>query len=120
MTDAANDPLQLTPRQRDILDLLAEGLTAVETATVLGIAPRTVRAHCETLRRKLNVNRTRRLPAAYRTLTSGAGAALEVVVAGAAVDELTALAAGLQLVVAAVTVHLCRATEAVRGDVVRP
>ena len=79
MMDATDDPLELTPRQRDILDLLAEGLTAVETATVLGIAPRTVRAHCETLRRKLNVNRTRRLPAAYRTLTSGAVAALEAV-----------------------------------------
>jgi DNA-binding NarL/FixJ family response regulator len=40
------DPVaSLTPRQREILQLLAEGRSAKEIATVLGISPRTVEFH---------------------------------------------------------------------------
>jgi DNA-binding NarL/FixJ family response regulator len=40
------DPVALlTPRQREVLQLLAEGRSAKEIATVLGISPRTVEFH---------------------------------------------------------------------------
>jgi DNA-binding NarL/FixJ family response regulator len=42
----ANDPVTtLTPRQREILQLLAEGRSAKEIAATLGISPRTVEFH---------------------------------------------------------------------------
>ena len=42
----ATDPVaSLTPRQREILQLLAEGRSAKEVAVVLGISPRTVEFH---------------------------------------------------------------------------
>jgi DNA-binding NarL/FixJ family response regulator len=44
--DAASDPTgQLTPRQREILQLLAEGRSAKEIAGTLGISSRTVEFH---------------------------------------------------------------------------
>lgn len=42
-----------TPRERDVLRLLAEGLTNHEIAAALGVKERTVRAHVENLRGKL-------------------------------------------------------------------
>jgi DNA-binding NarL/FixJ family response regulator len=45
-TDAAADPAaELTPRQREILQLLTEGLSAKEIATALDISARTVEFH---------------------------------------------------------------------------
>jgi two-component system, NarL family, nitrate/nitrite response regulator NarL len=43
----------LTPRQRDILALTAEGLTAREIGDALGITANTVRTHRETSLRRL-------------------------------------------------------------------
>ena len=44
--DGAGDPIDmLTPRQREILQLLVEGLSAKEIAATLGISPRTVEFH---------------------------------------------------------------------------
>ncbi|MGO8838116.1 MAG: response regulator [Limisphaerales bacterium] len=43
---SANDPAtSLTPRQREILQLLAEGRSAKEIASTLGVSPRTVEFH---------------------------------------------------------------------------
>jgi DNA-binding NarL/FixJ family response regulator len=60
--------VNFTPRQLDVLSGLARGLTAQEIAVELTISPRTVRAHCDALRRKLGVSRCRLVPAAYRSL----------------------------------------------------
>jgi DNA-binding CsgD family transcriptional regulator len=59
----------LTPRQRQIIRLLATGLSDSEIAERLGIAPRTVRAHCDALRVKLGVEKRRQLLFAYREIT---------------------------------------------------
>lgn len=48
----------ITPRERQILQLLAEGLTMRQVARRLGISPRTVETHVAKLYRKLDV-RTR-------------------------------------------------------------
>jgi DNA-binding NarL/FixJ family response regulator len=45
-SDAADDPISvLTPRQREVLQLLAEGRSAKEVAATLGISARTVEFH---------------------------------------------------------------------------
>lgn len=46
----------LTPRERDILLLLADGETTATTANILGINESTVRTHVERMRSKLSVN----------------------------------------------------------------
>jgi DNA-binding NarL/FixJ family response regulator len=46
--------LQLTPRQREILQLLAEGRSAKDIAGILNISPRTVEFHKYQLMSKLN------------------------------------------------------------------
>lgn len=43
----------LTPREVEVLRLLREGLTAVEIADCLGIAPRTTRGHIEAIKTRL-------------------------------------------------------------------
>jgi DNA-binding CsgD family transcriptional regulator len=43
----------LTPRQKDILCLIAEDLTAKEIADELSISPKTVEFHKEILRKKI-------------------------------------------------------------------
>ena len=58
--------LRLTLRQRQVLMLLARGLTAAEIGDCLSISPRTARMHLDVLRQKLGVPRVRQLPAAYR------------------------------------------------------
>jgi DNA-binding CsgD family transcriptional regulator len=58
--------LRLTMRQRQVLVLLARGLTAAEIGDRLSISPRTARAHLDVLRQKLGAPRVRELPAAYR------------------------------------------------------
>lgn len=59
----------LTPRQRQVLQLLGEGRTMGQIATRLGISPRTVETHVAKLYRKLGV-RTR-LQAISRAATLG-------------------------------------------------
>ena len=60
---------QFTTRQAEIVELLAAGLSNDELGERLGISPRTAKAHCDTLRAKLGVNRRRQIPVAYRIVT---------------------------------------------------
>jgi DNA-binding CsgD family transcriptional regulator len=60
--------VRLSARQRQVLDLIADGYTESEIAAVIGIAPRTVRMHADALRMKLGVGRRRQLPRVYRGL----------------------------------------------------
>lgn len=46
----------LTPRERDVLEGVARGLTNKAIAVELGISPRTVEAHRESLMRKLQIH----------------------------------------------------------------
>ena len=48
----------LTPRERQVISLMAQWKSRHETAAELGIDYETVRAHLFNIRRKLNVNRT--------------------------------------------------------------
>lgn len=59
----------ITDRQRQIIELIAAGCSNEEAARHLGITARTVKAHCDTLRQKLGVERRRQIPAAYLRLT---------------------------------------------------
>jgi DNA-binding NarL/FixJ family response regulator len=65
---AAGDPIRLSARQSQVLAMIADGLTDTEAADRLGISPRTVRMHADTLRVKLGVARRRQLPLAYRRM----------------------------------------------------
>jgi DNA-binding CsgD family transcriptional regulator len=60
---------QITERQRQVIELIAAGCNNEEVAELLGISPRTAKAHCDALRQKLGVNRRRQIPVAYRKLT---------------------------------------------------
>lgn len=53
---AADPVAKLTPRQREILQLLAEGRSAKETAGTLNISPRTVEFHKYQLMESLNIH----------------------------------------------------------------
>ena len=66
---ALRDPDSITPRQLEVIQLIAEGLSNDELGVALGISPRTAKAHCDVLRQKLGVNRRRQIPLAYRLLT---------------------------------------------------
>lgn len=59
----------ITERQREVVELIAAGLSNVEVGRRLGISPRTAKAHSDALRQKLGVPRRRQIPLAYRTLT---------------------------------------------------
>jgi len=59
----------ITPRQREVVALIAAGCSNDEVGQRLGISPRTVKAHCDVLRQKLGVPRRRLIPVAYRSLT---------------------------------------------------
>lgn len=52
------DSIELTPRQREVLQLLAEGKSAKEIGGVLGISPRTVETHKYTMMDQLGVKTT--------------------------------------------------------------
>ena len=67
--EALRDPSSITVRQRQVIQLIAEGRSNEEVGRVLGISPRTAKAHCDTLRLKLGVPRRRQIPLAYRILT---------------------------------------------------
>ena len=66
---ALRDPSSLTARQREVIQMIAQGLSNEEVGQALGISPRTVKAHSDTLRQKLGVPKRRQLPLAYRLLT---------------------------------------------------
>ena len=60
----------LTPRQREVVALIAAGCSNDEVGErLLGISPRTAKAHSDTLRSKLGVSRRRQIPVAFRVLT---------------------------------------------------
>jgi DNA-binding NarL/FixJ family response regulator len=52
-TDALHD--NLTPRERDVLHLVSQGLTDTQVAQRLSISPRTVNFHLSSIYRKLEV-----------------------------------------------------------------
>jgi len=60
---------RITARQRQVVELIAAGCSNEEVGQLLGISPRTAKAHCDVLRQKLGVARRRQIPVAYRTLT---------------------------------------------------
>ena len=66
---ALRDSSRLTNRQREVVALIAQGLSNEELGQELGISPRTAKAHCDVLRQKLGVPRRRQIPLAYRLLT---------------------------------------------------
>jgi ATP/maltotriose-dependent transcriptional regulator MalT len=61
--------LRITERQREVVGLIAAGMSNDEVGERLGISPRTAKAHCDVLRQKLGVSRRRQIPVAYRLLT---------------------------------------------------
>jgi non-specific serine/threonine protein kinase len=61
--------IKLSHRQKQVLTLLADGLTDEGIALRLGISPRTARAHVEALKMKLGVTRRREIPSAFHRLT---------------------------------------------------
>ena len=60
---------KLTERQREVVELIAAGLSNDEVGERLGISPRTAKAHSDVLRQKLGVLRRRQIPVAYRLQT---------------------------------------------------
>ena len=64
----AERPLHLTPRQREILLLLAEGVRAKQIAERLLLSETTVRNHIRAILRELNVNSQLEAVAIARTL----------------------------------------------------
>ncbi len=60
---------RITDRQREVVELIAAGLSNDEVGERLGISPRTAKAHSDVLRQKLGVSRRRQIPVAYRLLT---------------------------------------------------
>lgn len=55
MPDEIPNWLHLNARERDVLNLVAEGLTDVEIGLRLNISPKTVNYRIETLKRRFNV-----------------------------------------------------------------
>jgi DNA-binding CsgD family transcriptional regulator len=64
-----DDRIKFTDRQRQVIQLIAEGCSNEEIAGRLGVTTRTAKAHCDALRTKLGVTRRRYLPLAYRSVT---------------------------------------------------
>jgi DNA-binding NarL/FixJ family response regulator len=56
LTERAGGGPRLTPRELQVAELVAEGLTNQAIASRLSVAPRTAEAHVENIRRKLKVN----------------------------------------------------------------
>src|SRR5919108_924142 len=55
----------ITPRQKQVVELIAAGCSNEEVGERLGISPRTAKAHCDVLRQKPGVARRRQIPRAY-------------------------------------------------------
>jgi len=49
-------PLDLTPREEQVVALIADGLTSYEIGRELGMCKRTVDAHAEHVRKKLGLH----------------------------------------------------------------
>ena len=64
-----DSPVTITERQRQVVELIAAGCSNEEIGQLLGISPRTAKAHADALRQKLGVPRRRQIPVAYRTQT---------------------------------------------------
>ena len=65
---ALQEPV-ITSRQRQVVELIAQGLSNEEIGVALGISPRTAKAHSDALRQKLGVTRRRQIPVAFRIAT---------------------------------------------------
>jgi DNA-binding CsgD family transcriptional regulator len=72
MEEVGEGVIRLSARQHDVLLLIARGHTDSEIAARLGIAPRTVRQHCDALKVKFNVRRRRELLRFVHALDSAA------------------------------------------------
>ena len=59
----------ITARQRQVIELIAQGMSNEEVGVELGISPRTAKAHSDALRQKLGVPKRRQIPIAFRLLT---------------------------------------------------
>ena len=55
-TTAPEQPPKLTPREEDVLTLLAKGYTIANAASLLGISPNTVDGYAKAIYRKLNIS----------------------------------------------------------------
>jgi len=51
-----NKIISITPREKEVLQLLAKGLTYNEMAELLGVTSETVKKHLKNIYRKLKVN----------------------------------------------------------------
>jgi DNA-binding NarL/FixJ family response regulator len=60
---------RFTKRQRQVVQLIAEGCSNVEIAERLGVSPRTAKAHSDILRSKLGVDKRRQIPLAFKDAT---------------------------------------------------
>lgn len=54
--DQANSPALLTEREKEVLSIIAKGMTMVETANMLGLKRNTVAGYVKEIYRKLNVS----------------------------------------------------------------
>jgi DNA-binding CsgD family transcriptional regulator len=61
--------VQFTGRQRQVVQLIAEGCSNAEIAERLGVSPRTAKAHSDILRSKLQVSKRRQIPFAFKDAT---------------------------------------------------
>jgi DNA-binding NarL/FixJ family response regulator len=61
--------LRFTGRQRQVVQLIAEGCSNTEIAERLGVSPRTAKAHSDILRTKLQVSKRRQIPLAFKDAT---------------------------------------------------
>lgn len=68
-TPPSATPPAITKRQREVVELIAQGLSNEEVGQRLGISARTAKAHSDVLRQKLGVARRRQIPQAFRLLT---------------------------------------------------
>lgn len=50
-----NEPARLTPRESDVLRLIARGCTYAQAADRLGVSPHTITSHVKNAYRKLGV-----------------------------------------------------------------
>jgi DNA-binding NarL/FixJ family response regulator len=64
-----NGGTSFTERQRQVVQLIAEGCSNVEIAERLGVSPRTAKAHSDILRSKLGVEKRRQIPLAFKDAT---------------------------------------------------
>lgn len=72
----------LSPRERAVLGLLAEGAGPVDTATALGIRESTVRDHVASIKKKLRLDSKEELTLAARRILTSADARVRAAEAG--------------------------------------